>query len=126
VLLKVVYVLTCPIPGLVVVLPRGDRATVAKVLGSDVMATDRDRRTVWPDRQSRQRPQAIRITSHRAVLPPPARASDQSSSSTDLIENPSSTDSLTSTTSLPARPALLRKDAGPVRIVFPSPTRCVA
>jgi hypothetical protein len=46
VLLKVVYVLTCPIPGLVVVLPRGDRATVAKVLGSDVMATDLDRRTV--------------------------------------------------------------------------------
>jgi hypothetical protein len=38
VLLKVVYVLTCPIPGLVVVLPRGDRATAAKVLGQ----------TLWP------------------------------------------------------------------------------
>jgi hypothetical protein len=43
---------------------------VAKVLVSDVMATHHDRRTAWPDRQSRQRPRAVRITSHRAVLPP--------------------------------------------------------
>ena len=32
VLLKIVYVLTCRTPGLVVVLFRGDRATVAEVL----------------------------------------------------------------------------------------------
>lgn len=43
---------------------------MAKVLVSDVMATHHDRRTAWPDRQSRQRPRAVRITSHRAVLPP--------------------------------------------------------
>jgi hypothetical protein len=55
----------------------------------------------------------------------PACASDQSSPSTESIENPSSTDSPTSTTSQPARPALLQKDAGqhPNRIFEPNTVR---
>ena len=97
----------------------GDRAKLAKVLVPDVMATHHDRRTAWPDRQSRESP-AVRITSYRAVLPPgPRQRSIHAKYPID--RNPSSTDSPTSTTSRPARPHCNGKTQVSTRIVFSSP-----
>ena len=104
----------------------GDRAKLAKVLVPDVMATHHDRRTAWPDRQSKQSrpPSASPATGQYCRR---ARASDQSTPSTQSIEiRPRRTHRRVPHRGLPARTATERRRSAPESYFRAPQARCAA